>query len=387
VKTKIQFTRLGKVFAGIAVFFYLAAMTSQSMLLLALLGLIAGIFIANGILARQMLLGVELKGPRKCLLPEGGKLEAPWEVINRSGREVQMITCETGGERLFAVDQLAPGDACWKIPEIRLLKRGVYPHREVRLACAFPFGLLVAARQQSLAGEALVHPAIYETTAPIAGGFEGASGGKFRGKGRTAFGSDFAGARPWVAGDPVKQIDWKSSSKGRGLMVKTFEEELSGKVSLLIYLKAGEPSHAMDDALRAAGSLMFATLDAGHQLEWCLLHEGTMRKTAPYSDGSEILEDLARAEPPEAEATEEAWNQTAKQLSRRSALVVVATSADRKALEWIQNQGSGGRRTCLYLPKQSLAAGAEGLEIRGYDQDSISDFIIHGEPPGMVAAS
>ncbi|MGV3772407.1 MAG: DUF58 domain-containing protein [Verrucomicrobiales bacterium] len=351
---RFKLTKLGKGFAGIALFFYLAAMSSQSMLLLALLGVVLGMFLVNYLVAQNMMSSLELRAPTKTLIPEGGKIDQPWQVTNQGKAPVHMVNVSASGERLFKVERLQENDSSFHLPELQLLKRGVYRHRDVQLTTLFPFGLLLASRRLPLEGETLVYPDLYWVKAPSASGFEPMTGGKFKGQRRSSFGSTFAGVRPWVAGDSVKQVHWKSSAKGRGLMVKMFEEELSGKVSLLICLSPDDSPTQIDDALRASGSLMFAALDDGHQLEWGVIHDpaGGINKVAPFSDGSEILESLARVHGASGEAPLR-FDLLEKQLSKRSSLVVVTTALPPPLEHWLNSQVEQKRKVTLILPESS----------------------------------
>lgn len=124
-------------------------------------------------------------------------------------------------------------------------------------------------------------------------------GGKFRGHRQTGAGNHFSGVRPHQAGDSLRQIHWASSAKRLGLMVKTFDEELSGRVAIVLDCGSSGDAKVFDDAVRAAGSLVFAALDAGHHVEWLDLASMEPDVLPPFADGHEILDRLARlrAEP------------------------------------------------------------------------------------------
>ena len=159
-----------------------------------------------------------------------------------------------------------------------------------------PFGLVRVGRRQRLAGDVVVYPAIYETAPPRAAGYDAMVGGKYKGGRRSNSGSQFSGVRPAQPGDPLKHIHWKSSSKGQGLMTKSFDEELSGRVAFIMDCgQSGDPK-ILDDCARAAGSLMFAALDEGHHVEWVELAGMNRLIVPPFSDGHEILDTLARIE-------------------------------------------------------------------------------------------
>lgn len=114
-------------------------------------------------------------------------------------------------------------------------------------------------------------------------------GGKFRGHRQTGAGDHFSGVRPQQPGDSLRQIHWASSAKGLGLMVKVFDEELSGRVAVVLDCGSSGDAAAFDDAVRAAGSLVFAALDAGHHVEWLDLASLEPDLIPPFADGHAIL--------------------------------------------------------------------------------------------------
>ena len=59
----------------------------------------------------------------------------------------------------------------------------------------------------------------------------------------------------------MRQVHWKSTARRGEIMVKTFEEELGGRVSLVLCCEPAELP-IIDNAVRAAGSLGVAALQA-----------------------------------------------------------------------------------------------------------------------------
>jgi uncharacterized protein (DUF58 family) len=153
-------------------------------------------------------------------------------------------------------------------------------------------------------------------------------GGKHRGARRVASGTQFAGIRPWQAGDPFKQIHWASSAKGLGLMVKTYDEELAGRLAVLIDGGHTGDRRAADACVRAAGSLLFAALDAGHHAEWLALGAGGATLVPPFSDGHEVLEALARLPVTPGGLTPGHLQEAYERVSARSAIVLVVTTVN-----------------------------------------------------------
>ena len=264
----LRLTATGWLFLGMVGLFYGASITSQSGLLLAPAGIILGCFLVNGVAAWRAVRRLAMSAPATAHVVEGHRLDQPWQLRNTGDSDVALVTAESAAGRLFRLTRLAGGTKASVVPELQFHRRGVFPHDQLRLTTAFPFGLVRAARQFALRGEVVVHPAVYPVPPPSAAGFDVMVGGKFRGQRQTGTGDQFSGIRPHQAGDSLRQIHWASSAKGQGLMVKTFAEELSGRVAVVLDCGSSGVEQDFEDAVRAAGSLAFAALDAGHHVEW-----------------------------------------------------------------------------------------------------------------------
>jgi uncharacterized protein (DUF58 family) len=182
-------------------------------------------------------------------------------------------------------------------------------------------------------------------------------GGKHRGTRRTTSGTHFAGVRPLQAGDPLKQIHWKSSSKGLGLMVKTYDEELSGRVAVIIDCGHSGDEKVLDDCVRAAGSLMFAALDEGHHVEWIELSTLESHLVPPFDDGHEILDALARVEMKTGCLTETALTQAIAKVSHKSAICLVLTELNADVQKVAHDLRARNRIVSVYVPAALAAAG------------------------------
>ena len=339
---------------GIAVALYLASLTSQSAFLLLPVGIIGGCFVLNLFGARRSVRSLKLTPPASTSLAEGQSLREPWQVQNDGCQEAGQLTVEANGEVLLQLGVLPKNAKGSVIPQRQFTRRGVYRFEQLQLRSTFPFGLLIARKPFSAPGEVIVYPAIYPAESPQAAGFDSVVGGKFHGQKRSAAGTHFAGLRPFHAGDPLKQIHWKSSSKGRGLMVKTFEEELSGRVALITDAVGVPDSTTLDDALRAAGSLMFAALDAGHHVEWVNLATMEPVLFPPFADGQEILHLLARVEVLVSDLSVERLAAATLKVSRKSALSFVLTQWRPEWETAIRELIAQGRNVSLYLPDELL---------------------------------
>jgi len=355
--SRTQLTKLGKVFLALAAAFYLASVTSQSSLLLCLVALLSTCLAVNLFQARRTTRGIRLEPPGRLRCVEGEPLREPWTIRNVSTGPAFAVTISLRGQRFFWISHLAAKS------EAALVAAGEFPTRGVYQGCAVearsdaPFGLVQATHRSELAADVVVYPKLYPIEAPLAAGFDQVVGGKQSGKHRVASGSQFAGVRPWINGDSIKSIHWKSSARGQGLMVKQFEEELSGRTAVLLFLNPGSQPARREAAIRAAGSLIFAGLDAGNQVD--LIDTASMRGVshAPFEDGEAILERLARLD---ASLTFAGKAGAALELAHpKAARCLVCAEWDAAAKEFAQQCAAGGRPPQVFAAQDGMLPAME----------------------------
>lgn len=277
-------------------------------------------------------------------------MSQPWKLTNHSTKAAGSILVSARDQVLVRLAALEGKSSVSVVPELAFSKRGVYGFSEAIIKSTFPFGFVEASRALRLPGEIVVYPAVYPTEHPRAAGYDVMVGGKFHGKRRTTSGTHFAGIRPMQPGDALKQIHWKSSAKGLGVMVKTFEEELSGRISIIMDAGHGGDAKTFDDCLRAVASLTFAALDAGDHVEWIDLAERELMLIPPFADGEEILDRLARMERTDGCLTEENLQKAARRVSHRSAICFVLTEVN-EAVERVVRELQGQHRlVSIYIP-------------------------------------
>lgn len=369
-----RITPTGWLFLGMVALLYTASITSQSGLLLVPAGILVGCLVVNLVSAWRALGRIEVIAPGSAQVVEGQRLGQPWHVRNRGKSAVALVAAESAAGCLFKVPQLAAGTDASVVPELRFHRRGVFAHDQLRLMTAFPFGLVRVARRLALAGEVVVHPAVYPVTAPRAAGFDVMVGGKFRGHRQTGAGDQFSGVRPHQAGDSLRQIHWASSAKGLGLMVKVFEEELSGRVAVVLDCGASGDPKVFDSAVRAAGSLVFAALDAGHHVEWLDLASLEPDLISPFADGHEILDRLARLPAEPQSLAPDRLRGAIERLAAKSAVHLVLTQASAAARDAVTSLQERGRNVSVYLPADSGTredfAGASAWRYREHSMEA-----------------
>lgn len=336
-------TKVGKLFLGLMLMFYIASVTSQSGLLLLFIGLISGCYIVNWSFARRNVQNLKVAAPQLVQLVEGESPREPWRIHNTSSKHAEGIDLLHEAGLLFRLPIVKTGESLSITPKLIYDRRGVYPNAEVTLSSSAPYGLIRATRKLQLPGELIVLPRVYETSSPASAGLDAISGGKFKGARRVSTGTHFSGVRPWQPGDTIKQVHWKSTARRGDLMVKTFDEELGGRLSILLDCAAAD-SATVDNAVRAAASIGVAALQEGHHLELRDSVADPLR-LAPFSDEGELLLRLARFKP----ANQPAFG--LDQFWRKATLALVGTTWREPWRELIEAAASQRRRAWIYLPE------------------------------------
>ena len=358
-------TPIGKLFLGLMFLFYVASVTSQSGLLLLLIGLLGGCYIVTWSFSTRSVKYLRVTPPQEVYLVEGGTPTQPWRFENLSTKHAEVVEVLHEDKTLFRIPVVKSKESVSLVPGIVYKKRGVYPNARVTLSCAAPYGLLRATRDLQLPGEVVVFPKVYDADSPATAGIDMVTGGRFRGGRRVNSGTQFVGVRGWQPGDSIKQVHWKSTARRSELMVKTFEEELGGRVSLILDCAPADPSQ-IDNAIRAAASLAVATLQQGHHLECLDLTDYPILRFTSFSDESELLERLARYVPPNKKSEIDVQD-----LWRKSSVAIVGTRWN----EWWDNllgQALNQRRAVhIYLPVGTKLRPMLDAEVHFYAENDI----------------
>lgn len=343
---RTRLTNVGKLFLALMLLFYVASVTSQSGLLLLFIGLIGGCFVVNWFFARRNVQNVHIIPPTEVFLVEGARASQPWRIENSSKKHIEALELLSDGARLFRLRLVSVEDSISLVPDLTYERRGVFPNAQVVARSAAPYGLLRAERKLDLPGEVVVFPRVYSTSSPAGSGLDVIAGGRFRGGRRVNTGTNFAGVRDWQAGDSIRQIHWNTTARRGTLSVKSFEEELGGRVTLILDT-VGSDMAAIDNAVRAAASIGSATIEEGHQLELIDSEVKKALRLPPFSDDGEFLERLARyVSTPLGAALD------VDRFWRKSTIAIVGTEWREQWRALVDRAREQNRRVHIYLPER-----------------------------------
>ncbi len=370
-------TRTGLSFAGLICLLYLSSIQSKSGLLFLIIGILLGCFLVNAVAAIRSVRHFNIVNISAKGIFEGEKTGFWMTIENRSSRPIGMI--EAFWDRkatAFKIATVPPLTERRLRVEALFARRGPLRLPELSLSSSFPFGLIRATGVCGSSSELLIYPAVYPCDPPMASGLEQVVGGSRRGRLKTQSGFDFAGVRSYTGDAPLRSVHWKSSAKGLGLMVKEFDEELSGRLTILIdtvAAKTPDGGISLDWAARAAASLAVATLRRGDGVELIDIRQLRIHRAPQLANCEVILNVLAclveTSTPLETSTLQEAIAST----PRRSTLCVILTNVSPELLAVLKHlQRIGGVNLFLpeHIPLQKNEV--QGLNLYSYNDSSFS---------------
>lgn len=333
---------------------YCAAIESYAGLLYPIIGVLLSCYLYNLVSARSSVRRLQVEVPPLSRATEGTGLTVPWSVRNPSDRPTGVATVETGWGRLGSIPAAAPGESTVMTPQLHFPRRGVLDTSALRLRASTPYGLLSVSRPLHGAGEIVVRPRVYPCDPPPVSGFLPMVGGRLTGMHRSSAGDHFHGVRPLQSGDPLRLVHWPSSAKGRGLMVREFDEELSGRAGLLVDTRGGQTPNGepvLDWVARAAASLALAALDAGHQVYLADIAGQLLLSIPPFADPDFPRDALARLrETPPGDAEALSLQAVPSGVPRNASLCFVLGNPWPGLGDALEREGYSDRNLAVYLP-------------------------------------
>lgn len=124
----------------------------------------------------------------------------------------------------------ASGDSHVRIA-VQTHRRGRLPCPRLRLETRYPLGLWQAWSYYTPPLTAIVYPSPEHDAPPLPAASVADAGQQISG-GLAASGEEFAGVRPYRAGDPLKSVAWRLAARSDDLSVKLFETPSKGELLL-----------------------------------------------------------------------------------------------------------------------------------------------------------
>lgn len=166
---------------------------------------------------------VRLLHAEPCFVGDTSSVELS---IKASHRDHTQIQCYWDDEQTSVVSLNASQSKTIRVPVV-VNKRGWFDPKRLWVKTTYPLGLLQANTRLDLNLRILAYPypikklkhTVYDAPADLHG--------EQQHRAAVAGQEEFAGLRPYEAGDAIKHLDWRALARGQGLATRQFEDPLS----------------------------------------------------------------------------------------------------------------------------------------------------------------
>ncbi len=246
--TVVRPTREGVAYLALLVGVLFGAVNTGNNLVYIVLGVLLGMLVVANVIAEWNLRGLQvtrrLPGEAFAGIPGTGALVLQNPRRRGAAYAIDLEALD-GGQARAHVEFCAPGGRVEMPAAFTFAHRGVVPMSRLRVASAFPFGLVRRWRVVEVPAEVLVYPSPLSRPVPAAPSGEG---DEHASRGRPGWTGEFAGLRPWRPGDPLRRVHWPSSARAGQPLVAVRSAE--GVEELYLRLDPALRGEAREDAIR-----------------------------------------------------------------------------------------------------------------------------------------
>lgn len=198
----------------------------------------------------------------------------------------------------FRLAPLTPGQGCTAAYRVPTDRRGLFELGPLELVRTDPLGLVTRTIELGGQDTVTVYPRI-DRIVPLPH-TRGADprGGTLTQAAFGASGDEFHALRPYVVGDDLRRVHWKSSARTEDLLIRQDDLPWQGRATLVVDLRASIHSEAsFEAAMSAAASIASACIAAGLELRLLGTDGIDTGHGAGHSHLDAILERLAAWDP------------------------------------------------------------------------------------------
>lgn len=265
----------GAMFIGASLVIGLAAINASINLLFLLFGMLIGVMVVSGRLARRCLRRVTVTREAPDAVVAGRPFTVRYRVSNarlrgaaHSLRIRERVQC--GGEVLQLEGYLAvvPAGAVGCL-DVQVVPpgRGVLQFERVRLSTRFPFGLFAQRLDVAAAHSTMVYPGLLRLRRALARGADHRLRQTAPSREHVRGGDEFYGLREYRYGDNLRWIHWRRSARMGKLLVREMVDPRPS--SIMVVLDPGRPDATPADrerAISAAGTILCHALEEGFRV-------------------------------------------------------------------------------------------------------------------------
>jgi len=263
-------TRDAYAIAALAVLIFFVAFNLQSGWVYAVDALLAGVVLVGLLSARHAVRGVRITRHLPAEAVEGEPVTVGLTLEARgTGRRafLRVLDAVPGLSPVEVfIGAVAPGHPLRTSYVTTAVRRGTHYADTTVLSSGGLAGVFVARRAVAAPGEMTVYPRYWQLSRfPLAAwtpSVQAAGATRRRG------GLEFYGLRDYRSGDSLRHVHWRSSARRGALMVREFEQELPGSLTLVIdtrpEVQAGSGAEStFEDLIRAAASIAWYVTSHG----------------------------------------------------------------------------------------------------------------------------
>lgn len=233
---------------------------------LGVIGLALVVACVGWVVARRPQLGVQRRvTPARTEV--GARAHVELTIANRGRYSSPVATVHdpvtsTVGANLW-LGSLRPGadaTAAYRLPTER---RGRFEIGPLEVTVSDPFGIAARTRTVGPATHATVLPHLEPISARVSGGGRDDQAGPPRSE-LAGQGDEFAGLRPYVRGDDLRRVHWRSSARSTDLLVRQDQPPAAGRLTVLADVRARSAGPAAQEhVVSAAASVLAAASKRG----------------------------------------------------------------------------------------------------------------------------
>lgn len=295
-RRRLRFTREGRVFVLTSIGIGLAAVNTGSNMLYLVLGVFLALVIVSGVLSEWMLWHVSVRRLLPARVFAGEPYAVEIELRNERGAypivavEVEDLRENAPADKRCFFLRVAPGGSQVAVYRRTTKSRGALAFSGFRVVTRFPFGFFEKSVAVDAPQELVVYPAIVRDGVSADGSKDAESGAQAVARGA---GQETLGFREALAGDGVRDIAWKLSARGVGLVAHDRGGAL-GASDVVEFAEASAGPGFEAEVSRCA-SLLVRAVGQGGSLT--LSFRGRRFLATPGAGLDEALRELALAAP------------------------------------------------------------------------------------------
>jgi len=185
-------------------------------------------------------------------------------ITNRARRRSPLLTLHDpvgdGRSASVVVAPLRPGESVQASYRLPTEQRGIVPVGPLAVRVADPFGLAALATPAAPLVDLTIWPAV-DDVAPLPHTTgDDPHGGSDHPNALASSGDDFFALRPYVVGDDLRHVHWKSTARRDELIVRDDEMPWQGRATIVLDTRASTHSaRSFERAVSAAASIVVAT--------------------------------------------------------------------------------------------------------------------------------